>query len=83
MNAVRSVDALGAVTVDQFLQYLRRHRKQWPASRIAHHAKLPRSVVYRALKGECVTFKTFSKIVRVMGGEVLIVIKEGQNRLGY
>ncbi len=82
MNAPRPGDALGAVTVDQFLQYLQRHRKQWPVSRIAHHAKLPRSVVYRALKGECVTFKTFSKIVRVMGGDVLIVIREGHNQLG-
>ncbi len=81
MTTPRSITPVGAVTIEDFFRYLSRHRKQWTPSQIATHAKLPRSVVYRALAGRGVTVKTLQRITDVLGARVLVVIGAGKNRL--
>lgn len=83
MTAPRSVDPSGVVSVDTFFAYLSKHREQWPIGRIARLAKLPRSVVYRALEGGNVTVETLQRITAVLGAEVFIAIGTRKNRLRH
>jgi predicted transcriptional regulator len=81
VTARRVIHPAGAVTIDEFLRYLYAHRKQLPITKIAKRAKLPRSVVYRALKGENVMVRTLSRIANVLGAQVFVVVGVGENRL--
>ncbi len=72
----------GAATVPQLLVYLREHRQQWPIAAIAKAAKLPRSVVRKAIgPGGNPTLRTLTAITTVLGGELMVAISPGANRL--
>jgi hypothetical protein len=71
----------GAVRLDEFLDYLRRNKRLWPVKRIAKLSGVRQSVVYRALKGGNVTKKTLCEIASVFGGELLVTVKPGANKL--
>ncbi len=75
-------DVAGVVRLEDFLGYLRKNRRLWPVKRIAKLSGVRQSVVYRALQGGNVTKKTLREITKVFGGELLVAIKEGTNRLG-
>ncbi len=75
MSAARVIHPVGAVSIEDLFSYLRAHRRDWPVAKLAKLAKLPRSVVYRALEGENVTVKTLQRIAEVLGGRVLIVLQ--------
>ncbi len=77
----RNDQVLGVVRVSQLLAHLRNHPEQWPAALIAERAGLPRSIVYDALNGENVTMRTLTKIAKVCGGEVVVMMKKGMSKL--
>jgi DNA-binding phage protein len=73
---------VGAVTIAQLLAYLREHRRQWPTARIAKEAKLPRSVVRRALAGDGnPTLRTLTAILGALGCDLMVAVTPGKNRL--
>jgi DNA-binding phage protein len=74
-------EAARVVTVEQLFAYLREHRGLWPVAKIAREAKLPRSVVHAAvIQGKPAHMRTVDKIVRAVGGRILVELT-GPNRL--
>lgn len=75
MSPRRVIHPAGAVTVDDFLRYLRSRRgREWSPVKLAVAAKVPRSVIYRVLDGENVQYETLRRIVEAMGARILVVV---------
>ncbi len=82
MIGPRSIaDAAGIVRLDEFLAFLSQHRRRLKVKRMARLSGLPPAAIYRAINGSNVNKKTLRALVSIFGGELLVVLKDGSNKL--